>query len=55
MLDFTVINGETTVRRIDIRFLSTSSILFVGDIDKVSLTNAFESPPEEIIVGVATE
>lgn len=51
-MDFTVINGEITVNKIDITYLSTSSTLMIGDIDTVSLTSAFESPPEEMIVGV---
>lgn len=54
-MDFDVINGEIKVCRIDITFLSTSSTLMVGDIDTVVLVSAFETPPEEVIVGVTSE
>ncbi|WP_282935844.1 spore gernimation protein GerPD [Paenibacillus sp. RC67] len=51
-MEFNVINGEINVNKIDITYLSTSSVFFVGDIRTVTLYGAFESPPEKVIVGV---
>jgi spore germination protein PD len=51
-MEFTVINGEIIVDRIDISYLSTSSTFMVGDIRTISLTSAFDTPPEKVIIGV---
>jgi spore germination protein PD len=51
-MDYTVINGELTVANIKIRFVGTASTVIVGDIRTIDLSNAFEGPPEELIVGV---
>ncbi|WP_156043480.1 spore gernimation protein GerPD [Paenibacillus sp. UNC451MF] len=51
-MEFNVINGEINVNKIDITYLSTSSVFFVGDIRSITLLGAFESPPEKVIVGV---
>ncbi|MDF2963718.1 MAG: spore gernimation protein GerPD [Paenibacillus sp.] len=51
-MEFTVINGEIIVDHVDISYMSTSSTFMVGDIRSISLTSAFETPPEEMIIGV---
>ncbi|MBO8171740.1 MAG: spore gernimation protein GerPD [Bacillaceae bacterium] len=51
-MTYTVINEELKVEDASITFITTSSVFFVGDIKTISLATAFDSPPEEEIVGV---
>ncbi|OXM86997.1 spore gernimation protein GerPD [Paenibacillus rigui] len=51
-MEFNVINGGIEVGKIDITYLSTSSTFMIGDICSVSLMSAYETPPENMIVGV---
>ena len=50
-MTYTVVNGEVSVNKVAITYLSTGSIFFVGDLERVALASAFETPPEETIVG----
>lgn len=51
-MEYNVINGEIEVDSLTITFVSNSSIVMVGDLKTISLSNAFETPPEKTIVGV---
>jgi len=51
-MNFTVINGEISVKKVAITYLSTGSTFFVGDLERVALSSAFDTPPEQTIVGV---
>jgi hypothetical protein len=51
-MHYTVINGDISVKKINISFVSTSSVIFVGDVNKVSLSSTFETPPEDNIVDI---
>lgn len=49
-----VSNGEISVKDLKISNVATSSTIFVGDTKSISLSTIFETPPEELIVGVTT-
>jgi spore germination protein PD len=51
-MEYTVINQETEVTDLNVTFVSNSSIVIVGDVKTISLSNAYETPPEDVIVGV---
>lgn len=51
-MNFTVNNGELSVKKVAITYITTSSTFFVGDIERVALSSAFETPPEDVIIGV---
>jgi spore germination protein PD len=51
-MEYAVINGEVEVGNLNITFVSNSSLIMVGDIKEIFLSNAFETPPESTIVGV---
>lgn len=51
-MNYTVINGDIIVKNIKIFEISQSSTLLVGDTNTVSLSSMFDTPPEELIVGV---
>ncbi|MBP1932405.1 spore gernimation protein GerPD [Ammoniphilus resinae] len=51
-MKFTVINHEISVEKIKIDGIEISSNLIIGDVPKITLTSWFESPPENVIVGV---
>jgi len=51
-MNFTVINGDISVKKVAITYLSSGSTFFVGDIERVALSSAFDTPPEETIIGV---
>lgn len=51
-MEYNVINGEVCVNDIDIFAIGGSSGLMVGDTKTISLTSAYETPPETMIVGV---
>ncbi|HUC92229.1 MAG TPA: spore gernimation protein GerPD [Paenibacillus sp.] len=51
-MEYNVINGEISVSSIDIFSLGGSSSFMVGDIKTISLSSAYETPPENLIVGV---
>ena len=48
-MEFRVVNGEMRINRLDILFVTDASTVLVGEIQKVSLFTAFETPPERII------
>lgn len=51
-MKYMVINGSLSIENIEITYLSTSSVFLVGELEHAALTCAFETPPEEVIVGV---
>lgn len=51
-MEYNVINGEISVCFFDISYVSESSVFMVGDTQEIHLANAFETPPEKVIVGV---
>lgn len=51
-MEYHVINGGLTVSTIKMFYVSTSSVFIVGDCKTITLSNAFEGPPEAVIVGV---
>ncbi|MCL6606345.1 MAG: spore gernimation protein GerPD [Paenibacillus sp.] len=51
-MEYNVINGELMVTTIKMTYVSTSSIIMVGDIKTIALLSVFEGPPEQVIVGV---
>lgn len=52
-MKYMVINGPLSVEKVEITYLSTSSIFLVGELTHVALTSAFDTPPEKVIVGVS--
>lgn len=51
-MKYMVINGSLCVENVQIIYLSTSSVFLVGEVKHAALTSAFDTPPEEVIVGV---
>lgn len=51
-MKYTVINHDISVKRIQTTSVIEASIFFVGDARRVSLSSAFDTPPERMIVGV---
>lgn len=49
---YEVTNGELSVGAVKIANITSSSTLFIGDTKTVALSMIFETPPEDIIVGV---
>lgn len=49
---FSVVNGRTSVGGISVTDVAASSILIIGDVRTVSLASTFETPAENLIVGV---
>ncbi|USG66183.1 spore gernimation protein GerPD [Brevibacillus ruminantium] len=52
-MNYKMINGDVSVKSIQITNLAGASTVFVGDTNCVSLSMFFEGPPEELIVGVS--
>ncbi|MFT4414882.1 spore gernimation protein GerPD [Fredinandcohnia humi] len=50
-MNFTVVNKEIHVGKIDVVGVSTSSVFIVGDANTISLASAFDTPPESLIIG----
>lgn len=50
-MNFTVINREICVGTIRIIGVTTSSVFLVGDTETISLSSAFDTPPESLIIG----
>ncbi|RXT06288.1 spore gernimation protein GerPD [Ammoniphilus sp. CFH 90114] len=49
---FSVVNGRTSVGGVAVTDVAASSILIIGDVRTVSLASTFETPAENLIVGV---
>ncbi|SHE09937.1 Probable spore germination protein gerPD [Chlamydia abortus] len=47
----TVVNKEIKVGQIRVIGVTSSSVLLVGDTERISLASAFDTPPEAFIVG----
>ncbi|THE12599.1 spore gernimation protein GerPD [Bacillus timonensis] len=50
-MNFTVVNKELQVGHIDIVGVSTSAVFIIGDAQTISMTSAFDTPPESLIIG----
>lgn len=50
-MNFTVINKNVCVDNVRIIGVSTSSLFLVGDADTITLSSAFDTPPESLIIG----
>jgi spore germination protein PD len=51
-MNFTVINHNISVGKIEIPGgVAAASIFLVGDADTISLSSAFDTPPESLIIG----
>lgn len=51
-MNFTVNNHNISVGNIEISGgVAASSIFIVGDTDSISLSSAFDTPPESLIIG----
>ncbi|GAE35443.1 hypothetical protein [Halalkalibacter akibai] len=50
-MNFTVVNKNVNVDNVRIIGVSTSSLFLVGDADTITLSSAFDTPPESLIVG----
>lgn len=50
-MNFTVVNRNISVGYIDITGVSTSSVFLVGDTECITLSSAFDTPPESLIIG----
>ncbi|OEH91671.1 spore gernimation protein GerPD [Bacillus solimangrovi] len=48
---FNVNNGELCVNNIQIDGVSTSSVVLIGDTERISLSSTFDTPPESLIIG----
>lgn len=51
MMNFTVINRDISVGNIKITGVTTSAIFLIGDAETITLSSAFDTPPESLIVG----
>lgn len=49
---FSVINGEVNIGNISAPEIAASSTFIIGDVRNVDLASMFETPAEELIVGV---
>lgn len=45
-----VVNNGLSVGSIDIKGLSSSSVLFIGDCEQLTQSSEFDTPPESLIV-----
>ncbi|KHF39949.1 spore gernimation protein GerPD [Halalkalibacter okhensis] len=50
-MNFTVVNKDICVGNIRLGDCSSASIFLVGDVETVSLSSAFDTPPESLIIG----
>ncbi|MCL7748453.1 spore gernimation protein GerPD [Halalkalibacter alkaliphilus] len=50
-MNFTVVNKNICVDNIRMGDCSSASIFLVGDAETISLSAAFDTPPESLIVG----
>lgn len=50
-MNFTVVNKNINVDSVRIIGVSTSSLFLVGDADTITLSSAFDTPPESLIIG----
>ncbi|MBU8907910.1 spore gernimation protein GerPD [Desertibacillus haloalkaliphilus] len=50
-MNFTVVNRDISVDNINIIGVSSSAVFLVGDTDYVSLSSAFDTPPESLFIG----
>lgn len=50
-MNFTVVNRELSVGNIHVVGVSTSSIFLIGDTKTISLSSAFDTPAESLIIG----
>lgn len=53
-MNWKIVNESVHVGGIRIKGVSGSSVVLVGDTDKVVLASMFDTPPESVIVGVDT-
>ncbi|WP_128894782.1 spore gernimation protein GerPD [Longirhabdus pacifica] len=54
-MNLNVVNKELCVGAVRIIGVASSSIFLIGDTENITLTSAFDTPPESLIVGVETE
>ncbi|MFC0557689.1 spore gernimation protein GerPD [Halalkalibacter alkalisediminis] len=50
-MNFTVVNKNVSVDNVRIIGVSSSSLFLVGDADTITLSSAFDTPPESLIIG----
>jgi spore germination protein PD len=50
-MNFTVVNKDINVGNIDIMGVSSSSVFLIGDTKTITLSSAFDTPPESLIIG----
>ncbi|KRG16667.1 hypothetical protein [Lederbergia galactosidilytica] len=50
-MNLNVVNRELCVGDINIKGVTTSSLLLVGDADIIQLSSKFDTPPESLIIG----
>jgi spore germination protein PD len=50
-MNFTVINREICVGNIKITGVTTSAIFLIGDAESITLSSAFDTPVESLIIG----
>lgn len=50
-MNFTVVNRDMQVGTIRIIGVSSSSVFLIGDTNTITLSSAFDTPPESLIIG----
>lgn len=50
-MNFTVVNHNISVGKIDVGGVSSASVFLVGDTNEICLSSIFDTPPESLIIG----
>lgn len=50
-MKFTVVNRCIDVGNIKVVGVSSSSLFLVGDMERVTLSSTFDTPPESLVIG----
>ncbi|WP_332628743.1 spore gernimation protein GerPD [Halalkalibacter flavus] len=50
-MNFTVVNKNISVDNVRVTDVASSAIFLVGDAETISLSSAFDTPPESLIIG----
>jgi spore germination protein PD len=50
-MNFNVVNKELSVGAIRVAAVASSSVFLIGDVNCITLSSVFDTPPESLIIG----
>ncbi|UAL53235.1 MULTISPECIES: spore gernimation protein GerPD [Metabacillus] len=50
-MNFNVVNKELSVGAIQVAAVASSSVFLIGDVNCITLSSVFDTPPESLIIG----